>query len=109
MLSWLSITSWAPSQMMAIVVTLLMNEAIWLSVLPSVVARKLAWTYPASCSSHLRCIVGVSALVLGGLMLVIASTWKDLFPPPTVLFLLVRLRIMVRANKHWPASFALSH
>src|SRR2546429_9037894 len=86
MLSWLSITSWAPSQMMAIVVTLLMNEAIWLAVLPSVVARKLAWTYPASCSSHLRCIGGSVALALWGLGPGGGSTTKDGFSAPPVYF-----------------------
>src|SRR2546427_3091039 len=90
MLSWLSITSWAPSQMMAIVVTLLMNEAIWLAVLPSVVARKLAWTYPASCSSHLRCIGGLVALALLGLMPGCASPRKGWFSAPRLAFFFSR-------------------
>src|SRR2546427_12191837 len=92
MLSWLSITSWAPSQMMAIVVTLLMNEAIWLAVLPSVVARKLAWTYPASCSSHLRCIGGSVALGLRGWMPGVDSTQKAGFSGPPLDFSVSRAR-----------------
>src|SRR5258708_3533192 len=59
-----SITSLAPKYRRLAVTTLLTSCTVWLAVLPRLKTRKLAATYPASCSSQRRCICGSTAMAL---------------------------------------------
>src|SRR3989475_3728992 len=97
------ITRYAPTHSTAMVVPLRTNEAAWPVRLIRFVARKLARTYPASCSSHRRWNDGSTATAFKVWMPVIDSTRNAWFSAPRSNFSLSRARMMGVMKREIPA------